>query len=104
MIADSPLLVIGTLCLMLFHTPVIVSNRMTNPTRGKMTEVKDKQTISIYKKYLSEDDSSELNIKEFSGESNRVGLSSNMGYISSVEDARNYLENIFKDTKDTKDT
>jgi len=69
-----------------------------------MTEVKDKQTISIYKKYLSEDDSSELNIKEFSGESNRVGLSSNMGYISSVEDARNYLENIFKDTKDTKDT
>jgi len=69
-----------------------------------MTEVKDEQTISIYKKYLSEDDSSELNIKGYNGESNRVKLSNKMGYVSSVEDARNYLENIFKDTKDTKDT
>jgi len=45
MIADRPLLVIGTLCLMLFHTPVIVSNRMTNPTRNNSPEIGIKNVL-----------------------------------------------------------
>ena len=39
MIADRPLLVIGTLCLTDFHTPVTVSNAITNPTRNNSPEI-----------------------------------------------------------------
>jgi len=57
-----------------------------------MTEVRDKKMISLYKRYLEDnDDDSGID------ETGKVKLSDNMGYIGSVDDARKKLENIFKD-------
>lgn len=58
-----------------------------------MTESTDQSIISIYDHYLSNDDS------EISDLTGKVKVSDKMGYISSVEDARKKLENIFKDNK-----
>jgi hypothetical protein len=56
-----------------------------------MTEVKTPETINFYRKYLNEDNSPE----------GQVEITDKMGYVSSVEDARKTLENIFNKTKDT---
>jgi hypothetical protein len=61
-----------------------------------MTETKDKKLIDIYNDYIKDDDSIELYSPGGS-----VKLSTKMGYISSVEDARNNLEKIFKDIKES---
>lgn len=55
-----------------------------------MTEVTDELTINFYNRYLSD----EPMIADSTG---KVKLTNNMGYISSVEDARNNLERIYKD-------
>lgn len=60
-----------------------------------MTEVTDETMISIYTHYISDDDS------ETADSTGKVKISDKMGYISSVEDARNKLENLFKDNKNT---
>ena len=63
-----------------------------------MTEVKESQMITFYERYLNEED---VDI-ELDG---KVKISNKMGYISSVEDARKNLENIFrKDLKDNKES
>ena len=54
-----------------------------------MTEVKDKQMIHFYTRYLNDD---EVDI-ELDG---KVNINSQMGFISTVEDARKNLEAIFK--------
>ena len=54
-----------------------------------MTEVKNEQMIQFYDRYLSDDDFD----FEIDG---RVNLSSHMGLLSTVEDARKRLEEIFK--------
>ena len=55
-----------------------------------MTEVTDNISIKYYEKYL--------NNEPLESDSNgKVKLTNKMGYISSVEDARNNLEKIFKD-------
>ena len=56
-----------------------------------MTETTDKKLIHLYHHYLSDDDSIEL--YKSSGE---VKLSNEMGYVSSVEDARKKLEELYK--------
>tara|TARA_Y100000004_G_C8840062_1_gene380087 strand:- start:346 stop:750 length:405 start_codon:yes stop_codon:yes gene_type:complete len=56
-----------------------------------MTEVTTPETINFYRKYLNEDNSPE----------GQVEITDKMGYVSSVEDARKTLENIFNKTKDT---
>lgn len=61
-----------------------------------MTETKDKKLIELYNHYLSDDDSIEL--YKPSGE---VKVSNKMGYVSSVEDARKNLENLFKGIKES---
>jgi hypothetical protein len=61
-----------------------------------MTEVTDKTTIDIYQKYLNDDDVSTP--QNLNGE---VKISNDMGYISSVEDARKKLEYVFKDLKES---
>jgi len=69
-----------------------------------ITETKNKNLIKLYEQYIkdSTDDRQLLQIKNFSG---KVKISDRMGYISSVEDARNHLENIFKsDLKDNKES
>ena len=55
-----------------------------------MTEIFDKTTINIYRKYLNDE----------STENGRVELTTEMGYISSVEDARKRLEESFNNLKD----
>ena len=54
-----------------------------------MSEVKDKQIIHFYERYLNDD---EVDI-EMDG---KVRISDQMGYVSTVEDARKILEAIFK--------
>ena len=59
-----------------------------------MTETKDKKLINMYTNYI-EDDS--IDVYNPSG---KVKPSPKMGYISSVEDARKKLENLFKGLKE----
>ena len=61
-----------------------------------MTETTDKKLIDVYTKYLNDDDSIEL--YKSSGE---VKLSNEMGYVSSVEDARKKLEELYKGIKES---
>jgi hypothetical protein len=61
-----------------------------------MTETTDKKIIDIYNKYLNDDDS--IDIYKPSGE---VKVSIEMGYVSSVEDARKKLEELYKDIKES---
>ena len=58
-----------------------------------MTEVTDETMISVYTHYISDDDS------ETADPTGKVKISDKMGYISSVEEAREKLENLFKDNK-----
>jgi hypothetical protein len=61
-----------------------------------MTEIYDKEVIGFYNKYLNE----ESNTEDPSG---KVKITNDMGYISSVEEARNTLENLYK-LKDNKES
>ena len=56
-----------------------------------MTETTDRKLIDIYTKYLNDDDS--IDVYRASGE---VKVSNEMGYVSSVEDARKKLEELYK--------
>ena len=58
-----------------------------------MSEISDKQMIHFYNKYLNEDD---VDV-EIDG---KVNLNTKMGFITTVEDARQSLENIFKNNID----
>jgi hypothetical protein len=61
-----------------------------------MTEVSDSMTINFYNKYLDNNDN-EINID------GRVKISTDMGYICSVDEARNKLENLYNKINDPKD-
>ena len=61
-----------------------------------MTETKDKRLIDIYNNYINDDDS--VDVYNPSG---KVKPSPKMGYISSVEEARKKLENLFKGLKES---
>jgi len=73
-----------------------------------MTEVKDKNVINVYNRYL-EDDDNDIDIDVFTSSSNssnsnhdyKPQLTNKMGFISTVEDARKRLERIFKDLKES---
>ena len=58
-----------------------------------MSEVSDKNMIKFYNRYLNEDD---VDI-ELDG---KVSLNPKMGLLTTVEDARQSLENIFKNNID----
>ena len=58
-----------------------------------MSEISDKQMIKLYNRYLNEDD---VDI-ELDG---KVSLNPKMGFITTVEDARKSLENIFNSNTD----
>ena len=65
-----------------------------------MSEVKDKMIISMYKAYCEEGD---FDFGTFVDESMKTDkrnqeVTKKMGYISTVEDARKKLEDLFKDT------
>ena len=59
-----------------------------------MSEISDSRMIQFYEKYLNDED---IDI-ELDG---RVSLNNKMGLVSTVEDARQSLEKIFKINKDT---
>jgi hypothetical protein len=61
-----------------------------------MTETTDKKLINLYQQYLCDDDSME--VYKPSGE---VRISEQNGYISSVEDARKKLEELYKGLKES---
>ena len=61
-----------------------------------MTETTDRKLIDVYTKYLNNDDS--VDVYRSSGE---VKVSNEMGYISSVEDARKKLEELYKGIKES---
>ena len=61
-----------------------------------MTETTDRKLIDVYTKYLNDDDS--IDVYKSSGE---VKVSNEMGYISSVEDARKKLEELYKGIKES---
>jgi hypothetical protein len=58
-----------------------------------MTEIKDKQTIKMYNRYLRDSNGDTNNSEDETG---KVIISDKMGYLSSVEDARKRLEDLFK--------
>ena len=60
-----------------------------------MTEVKDKKVITIYEKFMKDDATGSLDINQLQGNI-EVKPTNKMGYISTVEDARKYLEDLFK--------
>ena len=66
-----------------------------------MTETNDKKLIQVYKHYIddidSEKDSMTLDMYKSGG---KVNISNKMGYISSVEEARDSLEKIFNNNKE----
>ena len=63
-----------------------------------MTETNDDRLIEVYNGYIKDDDSIEVHTP-----SGRTKPSKKMGYISSVEEARKSLENLYnlKDTKES---
>ena len=63
-----------------------------------MTEVNDKKTIGFYSKYLNDESESESEVQEMNG---KVKITNKMGYVSSVEEARKFLEKIFKGIKES---
>jgi hypothetical protein len=62
-----------------------------------MTESNDSMLIEMYNKFNSSDAS------EFYDPSGKVKVSSQMGYVASVEESRKFLENLYNGTKDTKE-
>jgi hypothetical protein len=61
-----------------------------------MTETTDRKLIDVYTKYLNNGDS--IDLYRPYGE---VKVSNEMGYVSSVEDARKKLEELYKNIKES---
>ena len=69
-----------------------------------MTEINDPKVITIYQKFLNEEQSEIQNFDntlEFNNQRGKVKVSENMGYISSVEQAREQFEKLFNSTNET---
>jgi len=66
-----------------------------------MTEVKDKYMIDFYNEYLEESESNNKPRFPNPNDSHKVEITEDMGYVSSVEEARKKLEDIFKNLKDS---
>lgn len=60
-----------------------------------MTEITDNRLIQVYHKYNEEPD-----YQQEYNSNGKVKISTDMGYISSVEESRKKLEKIFKNIKD----
>jgi hypothetical protein len=64
-----------------------------------MTEVKDESMIEFYNGYLEEGSTEDLSDPS----SHKTKLTNKMGYVSTVEEAREMLENLYK-LKDNKES
>ena len=72
-----------------------------------VTEIKDNSVINIYNNYL-EDERFDINqigeVNKTHKNDVKSKLTNKMGYISTVEDARKYLEGVYKTTEDKKES
>ena len=68
-----------------------------------MTETTDDRLIDIYTNYIEDEDSIDVYNPQQEKTSGKVKPSSKMGYITTVEEARKHLEDIFK-LEDTKES
>lgn len=68
-----------------------------------MTEIKNPMIINFYNKYLSDDKDSEMEDDFQDHLDGKVKLSNKMGYVSSVEEARKKLEDLYQNPKDIRD-
>ena len=59
-----------------------------------MTEIKDQKVITIYQRYV-EEENEENQLSQLLPSGGEVKPDQKMGYVSTVEDARKSLENIF---------
>ena len=66
-----------------------------------MSECKDEKLIAIYDNYIEDNEEDLIDIYRSSG---KVKPTSNMGYVSSVEDARKKFEELFKINQEPKET
>ena len=64
-----------------------------------MSEVKDQKVIKIYQRYI-EEENEDNQVNQLLPSGGEVKVDQKMGYVSSVEDARKSLENIFKNNID----
>ena len=64
-----------------------------------MTEVKDESMIEFYNTYLEEDSTDDLSDPS----SHKTKLTNKMGYLTTVEEAREMLENLYR-LKDNKES
>ena len=64
-----------------------------------MTESKEEKLINIYNNYINDGDDDSVEI--YNADGGKVGVSKEMGYVSSVEEARKNLEKLFKDLKES---
>ena len=66
-----------------------------------MSESKDAKLIAIYDNFIEDDqDEPTIDVSQPNGE---VEITNTMGYLSSVEDARNKFEELFKINKGPKE-
>ena len=65
-----------------------------------MTESNDKKLINIYNNYINDEDQELIDIYT----NGRVKISNEMGYVSSVENARKKFEELFKINQEPKET
>jgi hypothetical protein len=63
-----------------------------------MTETSDQKIIKVYDSYIN-DQTDDMNIYNSIESNGQVKVSSKMGYISSVDEARKNLEKIYKGSK-----
>ena len=68
-----------------------------------MTEITDENVIEFYNRYLEDDDDDMPLSQNSSSSPGKTEVTKNMGYVSSVEDARKLLEDLYK-LKDNKDS
>jgi hypothetical protein len=65
-----------------------------------MTEISDDNMIHFYEKYINDNEEEEVQVIT-KNKTGKVNISKNMGFISTVEDAREKLEEIFKNNKES---
>ncbi len=66
-----------------------------------MTEIRDPKVIAIYERYCLEDTDDTLEFNRLQG---RVKATSQMGYISGVEEARELFESLYNESKPDKES
>ena len=66
-----------------------------------MTEIKDPKVITIYEKYCTEEIDDTLDFNRIQG---KVQVNKQMGYVSSVEEARELFESLYKQPKPDKES